>query len=107
VPPTAENEAKVGASFAAATATCTWTALAEAKAPSHALIVSAFTVPFAFAAGVQRSVSPALTSVVPAVTAPHALPLPFSSVPVVTASIRKLSAVPSASASFAAPASVS
>ena len=98
---------RTGASFAAATATCTWAALAEAKAPSHALIVNAFRVPLAFAAGVQRSVSPVLTSVVPAATAVHALLLNFSNVPVLTASTRKLNAVPSASASFAAAASVS
>ena len=71
VPVMVELTASVGASFTAATATLTCTALAEAKAPSHALIVNAFRVPFAFAAGAQRSVSPALTSVVPAVTAAH------------------------------------
>ena len=96
---------KLGASFTAATATCTWIALAEASAPSHALTVKAFSVPFAFAAGVQRSVSPALTRVGPAVTAVHELPLPFSNVPVITASTRKLSVSPSTSASFAAAAS--
>ena len=103
MPPTAENEAKVGASFTAATATLTCTALAEASAPSQALIVNAFTVPFAFAAGVHTNDSPVPSSVVPATTATP----PLVSVPVVTASIRKLNAVPSASASFAAPASVS
>jgi hypothetical protein len=107
VPPAAENKGQVGASFTAVTATCTWIALAEASAPSHALIVNAFTVPFACAAGVHRSVSLAPSSVVPAVTAVHELPLPFSNVPVVTASTRKLNAVPSTSASFAAAASVS
>jgi hypothetical protein len=105
VPPTADIVAKapqIGASFTAVTATCTWTALAEAKAPSQALIVNAFTVPFAFAAGVHTRLSPVPRSVLPAVTATP----PLVKVPVLTASTRKLTALPSASASSAAAASV-
>jgi hypothetical protein len=101
VPPAAENKGQVGASFTAVTATCTWIALAEASAPSHALIVNAFTVPFAFAAGVHTNDSLVPSSVVPATTAAP----PLVSVPVLTASTRKLNAVPSTSASFAAAAS--
>ena len=69
--------------------------------PSHALIVNALKVPFAFAAGVHTRSCPVDSSVVPASTAEPLL----VSVPVVTASTRKLSVSPSTSASFAAAAS--
>ena len=92
----------VGASFAAVTVTCTWIAVAEGVVPSHALIVNALKVPFAFVAGVHTSDSPVPSSVVPSTTAEPLL----VSVPVVTASTRKLSVSPSTSASFAAAASV-
>ena len=61
--------AATGASFTVATLTCTGTALAEADVPSRALIVKAFNVPFASAAGVHTRLSPALSSVAPGVTA--------------------------------------
>ena len=92
----------VGASFTAVTVTCTWIAVAEVVVPSHALIVNALKVPLAFAAGVHTRSCPVASSVVPASTANP----PAVSVPVVTASTRKLNVSPSTSASFAAAASV-
>ena len=62
-------------------------------------------MPLAFAAGVHRSVSLAPSSVVPAVTATHVEPPPFSKVPVLTVSIRKDNPLLSTSASSAAAAS--
>ena len=91
-----------GASFTAATTTCTCTAVAEGSAPSHAFTVNAASVPFAFAAGVHPRLSPLLTVVLPAVTATP----PLVSVPVLTASIRKANPLLSPSASSAAAASV-
>jgi hypothetical protein len=49
VPPTAENEAQAGASFAAAKVIVT-VAVAEESAPSDAVTVKVF-APFSFAAG--------------------------------------------------------
>ena len=101
VPATA-MAARVGASFTAAVLTCTCTAEADVVVPSCALIVNAFKVPLAWAAGVHPRLSPVPTNVVPAVTATPSL----VSVPVLTASIRNRSASPSTSAASAAAARV-
>ena len=96
----------VGASFTLATVTCTCTAVEDASEPSYALTVNALSVPLAFDAGVHWSFSPVPTVVVPAVTAAHAEPVHFESVPVLTASIRNESGSLSASAASDAAKSV-
>ena len=90
----------VGASFTAAAVTFTCTAGDEKSEPSEAVTVNALSVPLAFAAGVHCSFSPVPTVVVPAVTAAQAEPFHFSSVPVLTASIRNDTGSLSASAAF-------
>ncbi len=83
------------------TCTLTCTGLAEACDPSKATMVKALSRPMALLAGVQTSSSPSLSSVVPGTTATPS----FVSVPVLTASTRKLRRVP-ASGSASLPAAI-
>ena len=84
--------------LAAATDTCTPTALLEARSPSHAVTAHAVRTPLALTAGVRSRASPIERSVTPAITATPSL----VSVPLDTASIRKETTVPQASAAVAA-----
>ena len=76
-----------GMLLAAATDTCTPTALLEARSPSHAVAVTihAVSTPLALTAGVQSRASPIERSVTPAITATPSL----VSMPLDTALIRK------------------
>ena len=93
----------VGASFTAATLSCTCTGEADsAPTLSLATTVKAFSVPLTLLAGVQKALRVAsTTSLVPAAqaVAPAAV-APINSVPVLTALTMKALTVPSASASL-------
>src|SRR5438552_3465277 len=92
----------VGASLTGATLTLTCTGVPEKLVPSKACPVKAGGRWLAFAAGVHTHVSPAPIVVLPVVTST----LFFVSVPLSTASTRKLIGLPSGSTALEAVANV-